>query len=68
MSYNLTQYKLAFLPNLPGFRFRGVTALGDLIPCVVKMDERTGLCTIENEVTGEKCFHQIVSWYQYNNR
>ncbi len=68
MSYNLTQYKLAFLPNLHGFRFRGVTDLGDLIPCVVKMDETTGLCHVENEVTNEWCFHQLKSWYQYNNR
>lgn len=68
MSYNLTQGKLADIPNLPGFCFRGVTVLGELIPCVVKIDGTTGLCYIENHVTGERCFHLLKTWYQHNNR
>lgn len=68
MVYKLGQYSLAFIPNNSGFRFKGVLKNGELIPCVVKMDKQTGMCHVENEVTDERCFHQIVSWCQYNNR
>jgi hypothetical protein len=55
---------LESLPNSVGFRFRGVTHNGDLLPCVVKQDE-AGMHCVEDEDTGECVFTQLRGWLNY---
>lgn len=57
-------YPLSTLPNVHGFQFRGVEENGDLLPCIVKVDEQ-GLHYCVCEKTGEKVFHRLRGWMQW---
>jgi hypothetical protein len=57
-------HPLEMLPNLDGFRFRGVEENGDLTPCKVIRQEN-GLHTVVSEDDGSYCFYRLRGWMQW---
>lgn len=57
-------WPLADIPNLEGFRFRGVAENGDLIPCVVMRGD-DGMHYAARESDGERIYHELRGWMQW---
>lgn len=57
-------YPLETLPNLEGFRFRGVEENADLTPCKV-IRHADGLHQAISEVDGLPVFYRLRGWMQY---
>lgn len=55
--------ELSMLPNINNYKFNGVTKDGRVVPCAVKKGE-DGLHFVVNEITGERFFTQLTSWFR----
>lgn len=58
-------YGLATLPNVEGYRFRGIEPDGDLIPCRVAKN-RLGTYFAVHEATGDGVYDYLRGWMPYD--
>jgi hypothetical protein len=57
-------WPLDSIPNIKGFRFRGITEDGDLIRCVVMLGS-DGMHYAARESDGERIYHELRGWCQW---